>query len=152
MKSGWHLWLFVFVLGWSACAPDPSCTGNYVPYVTMSFFTVDETGTERLELVYLDSVWADDADGLLYQNDTAAIYGLFVNPEAPATTYNFCQNDSCSRITFRYDRKEYLISPECGPGIRFQNLTIEYEGFYDSVVVNKTELTILGEVNVKVYR
>tara|TARA_R110002012_G_scaffold19108_2_gene69402 strand:- start:57249 stop:57794 length:546 start_codon:yes stop_codon:yes gene_type:complete len=151
-KFSWHLWLLIFVLGWSACAPDPSCSDIYLPYVTASFYTVNDAGVETVESVQLDSLWADDADTLLYADTTLSIYGLYVNPEAASTTYHFCLNDTCNSVTFAYDRKEYLISPDCGPRFRFQNLTTEFEGFYDSVIVNKPELTLLGEVNVKIYR
>ncbi len=150
-KVGGYTSLLVFVLGWSACAPDPSCSENWLPYLTASFYAVDEEGNEAVETVYLDSVWADGAS-LLYKNDTTNIYGLFMDPDAESTTYHFCLNDTCESITFSYDRREYLISPECGPGFRFQNLKAIYEGTYDSVIINKTELTLLGEVNVKIYR
>jgi hypothetical protein len=151
-KSPWHLWLLIVALGWSACAPDPTCADIFVPYVTASFYSVDEEGKETAESVQLDSLWADGADTLLYGNSPLSVYGLYVNPEASSTTYNLCLNDTCNRITLQYDIKNYLISPECGAKFRFQNLKTEYEGFYDSVIVVKSELTYLGEVNVKIYR
>lgn len=144
--------MLLSALGWTACAPDPSCTDIYVPYVTASFYTVNEQGTEVLQTVYVDSIWAEGADTLLYESDTTAVYGLYVNPETSETTYHFCENDSCSTITFMYKRKEYLISPECGPGFRYQNLKVRTDGFFDSVIVSKTELNLVGGVNVKIYQ
>lgn len=151
-RSGWHLILLILSLGWSACSPDPSCTDIYVPYVTASFYTVGENGVEAIESIQLDSLWADDADTLLFADNALSVYGLYVNPEAESTTYHLCLNDTCNAITFHYNRKEYLISPDCGPRFRFQNLKAEFEGFYDSVIVAKPELNLLGEVNVKIYR
>lgn len=140
------------MMGVMACAPEPSCNTNFLPYVSARFYTVDEEGDETPVSVDYDSIWSEGADSLLFREVTSEAFPLLVNPSAESTTYYFCRNDSCSSISFSYVRREFLISPDCGPSYRYQNLSAETAGFYDSVFVNKTELTLLGDENVKVYQ
>jgi len=142
----------VLLAGAIACAPEPSCTTVFLPYLSDRFYTVDEEGEETPVSVYYDSIWAEGADSLLFKEVTSAAFPLPVNPRVGITTYYFCRNDSCSSISFSYVRREFLISPDCGPSYRYQNLSAETTGFYDSVFVNKTELTLLGDENIKVYQ
>lgn len=152
-SSECRIWLMVFFFGWSACTPDPSCNDIYIPAVLASFYELDGEGNLVRDTIFFDSVYAENAradSSLVNKNDTTLLYPLFVDPENNSTTFHFCLNDACNQITFTYDRREFLLSEECGPRFRYQNLTAEHN--FDSISVLKTELNIVDDINVQIFR
>lgn len=143
----------ILAAGWWACTPEPSCNDIYIPAVLASFYRLDEEGRRVRDTVFFEAVYAAGAPSdtsLVNSTDTILTYVLYVNPLESATTYNFCLNDTCNTLTLTYDRREFLLSPECGPRYRFQNLSVESD--FDSVSVLKTELNIVGGINVEIFR
>lgn len=114
---------------------------------------MDENGNPVQQQLFFDSIYAEGVSAdtfLIDKSDTIDVYPLFVNPEANTTTYQFCLDGACNQITFTYNRREFLLSPECGPRFRYQNLQAEYD--FDSISILKTELTVVGDINVQIFR
>ena len=115
---------------------------------------------------------AEGNDAALVLNDTVAVknFGLFLDPAVDETTYLFeivpYTIDTLSFdpvetetnilpaeshfITFSYNRRQRIISPDCGVEQSFYNLTIVDHDFDSAAIVNDT-LDRYIPVNVKIY-
>jgi hypothetical protein len=87
-----------------------------------------------------------------YYSDTLlSQYYLPVNTDSEHTTFLFLNLDnSIDTLSLIYDKKEMLISEDCGFDLLFNNIEIENTTFNEAESLGN-DLSRLNEGNIKIY-
>jgi hypothetical protein len=96
-------------------------------------------------------ITAIDAQVIFYGDTSLSKYYLPVNTEANQTTflfYNF--DDTIDTLEVGYDKRERLISEDCGFELQYRNIEVLFTTFENAISL-ENELSRLNEENIKIF-
>ena len=170
-------WLSISLSGsiFFSCANE-DCVSVFNNYLLVGFIEADTLESGLIEFHEADtlfySITAIGNDTIFYDStDVASTFVLPVNPAEDITTFILQMIDSIrydtlsfdpieidtiyyvnpipQTITVSYDRKQRIISEDCGVGIAYTNLEIE-EITFPSTNLAEDKLSRFNEVNIEV--
>lgn len=117
-------------------------------FVSVQFFDSTTSNPKNIEFSLITAL---EADVIFYSDTLLSQYYLPVNTEKEQTTFLFLNMDnSIDTLSLIYDKREKLISEDCGFDLLFNNVEIEYTTFKMAESLGN-DLSRLNEENIKIY-
>jgi hypothetical protein len=145
------VFIFIFVIAaivWltSGCE-NTDCITFSRNFVIVDF--LDSTGT-RKDITF-NSITAAGSDVIFYSDTTLYKYLLPINTEEPETTFFFYgTNGVTDTLQVGYQRRQRLISEDCGFELQFRNLEIIHSSFPEAESLGN-DLNILYDTDIRIY-
>ena len=110
-----------------------------------------DSATGSSESREFEFITAAESSVIFYGDTSLSRLYLPVNTDKDQTTFLFYNPDnSIDTLEIGYERKEHLISKDCGFELQFKNIEIIYSTF-DNVISLGNELSRLYDENIKIY-
>lgn len=162
IKKSIVLILFITIF---ACEVDSNCgsnnVDNNVDFVTFSTVTLDANLEERTRAVRFDSITSPQTDLFFILQDTVTIssFRLPLSPVENQTDFFFyysinIDDDTVSygdTISFTYEKRNRVDSPECGFLTEFVGLDTAFQTFDSLIIVNDTLKRTVNAPNIKLF-
>lgn len=117
-------------------------------FVSVQFL---DTATSNPKAIEFSLITAIDSEVIFYSDTLSSQYYLPVNTDSEQTTFLFLNIDnSIDTLSLIYDKKEKLISEDCGFDLLFNNVEIEFTTFNKAESLGN-DLSRLNEENIKIY-
>jgi hypothetical protein len=156
--------LLIFVFCHVSCSQSECGSTAVFPVMRIKFYRLTTLGrplddTASVAFREIIGVRANQKDTSLYAGTLSQI-NLPLSPIENESTYIFKYNNlSEDRITFKYNRKNVLISEVCGFAVNFDSLRTDKTqprfrqqyNFIDSIFVRQPLVSTENEIHVKMY-
>lgn len=145
------IWIAVAILfGVGACNDVQDCTGaTGFSKLRVRFF---DKASQTVARVNFDSVKAVGSDSLFYtQNDSLSTFDLELNHFSNSAIYIFYSGATIDTLSVAYSASTSVVSPECGPTLSFDALSLVKHTF-DSTVLSNSFFDSSLEDNIQIYR
>ncbi len=137
-------WIFYILL---SCNNIPDCDDPNTSDLVIHF--MDSTNS-ALQIEIFNAIQDLETGFKFVENDTTSMVTLEINPTQSTTGYVFEGDGLIDTLIVGYEQNLLLLSEECGPVIKFSELTILKQTFSDTLVVNDELLR--NEVNIQIIR
>lgn len=131
-----------------SCNSIPDCDNPNTSTLVIQF--MDSTNTMPQEEIF--NVIRELEEGFNFvENETIISVTLEVNPSETMTGYIFEGDGMTDTLIVGYKQNQLLKSVNCGPVIKFSELTILKQTFSDTLVILNDEL-LRDEINIEIIR
>jgi len=134
-----------------ACDVDSNCGSINVDYVTFSTYTTNANMEERKVDVIFDSIVSPQTDSVFFLQDTLSSFQLPLSPVDNKTDFYFYYGPIVDSISFTYEKRNSVESPECGFDIEYVGMDTAFQTFDSLVIVNDTLKRTVNAPNIKLY-
>jgi hypothetical protein len=152
IKKSIVLILFITIF---ACEVDSNCginnVDNNVDFVTFRTLTLNANSQEQNVGVIFDSIVSPQADDYFYLADTLSNFQLPLSPVENRTDFFFYYGTRTDTISFTYETRSRVDSPECGFLTEFVGLDTAFQTFDSLIIVNDTLKRTVNAPNIKLF-
>ncbi|WKV12915.1 DUF6452 family protein [Marivirga harenae] len=134
-----------------ACDVDSNCNSVNVDFVTFSTVTLNANAEEQNVGVVFDSIVSPQTDDYFFLADTLSSFQLPLSPVENHTDFYFYSGTRGDTISFTYEKRNSVDSPECGFNIDFIGLDTAFQTFDSLVIVNDTLKRTVNAPNIKLF-
>jgi hypothetical protein len=134
-----------------ACAVDSNCDSLNTDFVTFATYKLDANLQETAYAVKYDSIRSPQTEIVFISLDTLTNIALPLSPVENRTDFYFYYENKTDTISFSYEKRVNVDSPECGIDNQFIGLDTNFQTF-DSLIINNDTLKITTNVsNIKIF-
>lgn len=143
--------LTLLILAIFACDVDSNCASVNADYVTISTYKLNANLQERAYPVKYDSIKSPQTDVVFVAQDTLATIALPLSPAENRTDFYFYYEQKTDTLSFTYEKRATVDSPECGIDNEFIGLDTVFQSFDSLIIANDTLKRTINVSNIKIF-